>query len=311
MRITDLMQTEQLTAQLNQVMSAIATDQEELSSGKSLTSPSSDPGATSADLTVRWALIQNAAFTTAAQTAQSALSTTDSALSQLESLLQTAHTLAVEGQSGTQTAADLAALGSQASELLSSAVSLANTQYGDEYVFAGVYGQAPASTTTNSWTVPPGTSTAPVTATIGVGDTVQLGADGNAVFNTSVGTTSGGTAEPTLLGTLSQLASDLSSGNVAGLGQDLQNVSDALNQVNLVRAQVGAAQDRVNAVLSALQSAATQLTGQQGSLEDTNVVSVAANLSMQQSVYEAALQVGAQMILPTLANYLNPATGGG
>lgn len=111
---------------------------QDLSTGKSLNVPSDDPAQVSQDLTLSNTIAQENGDASNAVAAQNELTFTDSTLSSLTNLLQTARSLAVEGATdiipnGTQRPL----IGQQISGLLSQALALANQQYGNTYIFAG------------------------------------------------------------------------------------------------------------------------------------------------------------------------------
>ena len=110
---------------------------QQLSSGKSLTVPSDDPAVISQDLTLNGTIAAENTDASNATAAQNQLTFTDSALSSLTSILQKARNLAVEGANDTLAAPQRAVIGTQVQGLLEQAIGLANSQYGNTYVFAG------------------------------------------------------------------------------------------------------------------------------------------------------------------------------
>ncbi|MGD0967214.1 MAG: flagellin hook IN motif-containing protein [Candidatus Aquilonibacter sp.] len=110
---------------------------QELSTGISLNEPSDDPTVIAQDLSVR----NDSAVTT--QVSQNLtglnnlLSTTDSTLSSLTSVLQSARNLAIEGASDSITASQRAQIGDQVNQLIQQAIGLANTQYDGKFIFSG------------------------------------------------------------------------------------------------------------------------------------------------------------------------------
>jgi len=110
---------------------------QELSTGIALNEPSDNPTLIGQDLSVR----NDSAVTT--QIGQNLtglnnlLSTTDSTLSNLTSILQSSRNLAIEGASDSITPSQRAAIGQQVNQLLSEAIGLANTQYDGKYIFSG------------------------------------------------------------------------------------------------------------------------------------------------------------------------------
>jgi flagellar hook-associated protein 3 FlgL len=111
---------------------------QQLSTGKSLNVPSDDPSQVAQDLTLTSTIASENADASNATAAQAQLTFTDSTLSSLTDLLQTARSLAVTGANdiipnGTQRPL----IGEQVAGLVNQALALANTQYGSTYLFAG------------------------------------------------------------------------------------------------------------------------------------------------------------------------------
>jgi flagellar hook-associated protein 3 FlgL len=125
------------TAAIENLESQYELQGQELSTGISLNEPSDDPTIIAQDLSVR----NDSAVTT--QVGQNLtglnnlLSTTDSTLSSLTSVLQSARNLAIEGASDAITPSQRSQIGQQVNQLLSQAIGLANTQYDGKYIFSG------------------------------------------------------------------------------------------------------------------------------------------------------------------------------
>lgn len=109
-----------------------------LSTGKSLNVPSDDPSQIAQSLGLDGTIASENADASNASAAQNLLTFTDSTLSSLTSLLQTARSLTVEGATDiipNHTQRPL--IGQQIAGLLDQALGLANSQYGGTYLFAG------------------------------------------------------------------------------------------------------------------------------------------------------------------------------
>jgi flagellar hook-associated protein 3 FlgL len=125
------------TAAIENLESQYELQGQELSTGISLNEPSDDPTIIAQDLSVR----NDSAVTT--QVGQNLtglnnlLSTTDSTLSSLTSVLQSARNLAIEGASDAITPSQRSQIGQQVNQLLAQAIGLANTQYDGKYIFSG------------------------------------------------------------------------------------------------------------------------------------------------------------------------------
>jgi len=109
----------------------------QLSSGKKLTQPSDDPSEIAQDLQLHSTISVQAQQSTNVQNAVSELTSTDSALSSLTSLLQSARQLAVQGSSDSLSASQRGAIADQVDQLLQQAIAIGNTQYDGQYVFGG------------------------------------------------------------------------------------------------------------------------------------------------------------------------------
>lgn len=118
---------------------------QELSTGKSLNEPSDNPTIIAQDLSVRNDSAVTGQVSQNLTDLQNMLSTTDSTLSNLTGVLQSARNLAIEGAQDNITPSQRSQIGQQVNQLLEETIGLANTQYDGKYVFAGSE-------------VPPGTS---------------------------------------------------------------------------------------------------------------------------------------------------------
>ncbi|HEY8312733.1 MAG TPA: flagellar hook-associated protein FlgL [Candidatus Baltobacteraceae bacterium] len=108
-----------------------------LSSGKQVNVPSDDPTQIAQDLSVRTAIAQGNQTSSNVQSISAELTTVDSALSSLSSVMQKARSLAVQGASNALSPAQQQAIANQVDGLLQQAIGIANTQYAGKYVFAG------------------------------------------------------------------------------------------------------------------------------------------------------------------------------
>jgi flagellar hook-associated protein 3 FlgL len=126
------------TASIDALSAQYQSIGQDLSTGKSLNVPSDDPSQISQDLTLTNTINQENSDASNAVAAQNALTFTDSTLSSLTNLLQTARSLAVEGATDIiPNGSQRPLIGKQVSGLLNQALALANQQYGNTYIFAG------------------------------------------------------------------------------------------------------------------------------------------------------------------------------
>jgi flagellar hook-associated protein 3 FlgL len=138
MRIATSTIYDQQTQSIDSLSAQYQTVGQQLSSGKSLNVPSDDPSVVSQDLTLRNTISSENTDASSATAAQNKLTYTDSVLSSLTSVLQTARSLAVEGANAViPNGSQRPLIGKQVEGLLDQALQLANSQFGQQYLFAG------------------------------------------------------------------------------------------------------------------------------------------------------------------------------
>lgn len=183
MRVTQSLNQTQFLSALDALESNLSQTQNQVSSGQSFTSPSQNPIAAGAVNNYNQALAQSQQYTANGNSAQTSLQTEDTALSQLQSQLQSLRSLALEANSGTQTGEDLTAIAEQATQIQNSLLSLANTQDGNgQYIFAGF------STQTQPFSLNSGGASyagdqGQNQIQIAAGQTIASGDNGDVVFN--------------------------------------------------------------------------------------------------------------------------------
>ena len=351
MRITDQMMYQSMAQNIDQSQAAYVRTAQEASSGVSISEPSDNPVGTTLVLQMTAALKQVSAWQSNTQAAQSQMQSGDQALSQIQSDLSTAESLATQANAGTVTTSNLQDMSQQASSILSDVASLFNTQYAGQYIFSGTAQQAPVSgpdsqgnytvsteqasgnltpqtveighgvqipTSVNASSVLAGTKYPPGTAYDALPSWLQQRATalqnqanqsgGTGVLTPATGSSSSQTTtvsfSTSLIDVLSYLQQDLSNGNTAAVEADLGALQSQGETLSSVQAALGANMDRVQAAISQLQNTSSTLQTQQGNVENVDMAQIISQLTAQQTAYQAAVAAGAQMKLPTLANYL-------
>ncbi len=183
MRVTQTIDQTQFLASINSLETSINQTQNQVSSGQSFSTASQDPIAAGRVNSFNQALAQSQQYTTNAASAQTNLNTEDSALSQVQSQLQSLRDLALEANSGSLTSTDRTAIAQQAVQIQNSLLDLANTQNGNgEYIFSGFATQTQAFTSSGGGVTYNGDQ-GQRQVQIAAGQTVADGDNGNAVFN--------------------------------------------------------------------------------------------------------------------------------
>jgi flagellar hook-associated protein 3 FlgL len=138
MRVTQNLNQLNFISAMTTLESNLSQTQNQIATNLSFTTPSQNPVAAGAVNNYNQALSQSQQYDTNANSAQGRLSIEDNTLSQVQSALQSLRDLALEANSGTQSAQNRSAIATQATQIQSTLVALANTQDGNgEYIFGG------------------------------------------------------------------------------------------------------------------------------------------------------------------------------
>jgi flagellar hook-associated protein 3 FlgL len=288
------MLNQRLLYDLHNVTSQLQTSEQQLSSGYKLNQPSDDPYGASQALKLRADLAANQQYQSNVQDANSWQNVADTALGDIGDSIQRARDLVLQGANGSNAATDRQAIVTELNQLIDSIKTDANTQYAGRFIFSG--------TKTNSQPYQLGSNdaysgnTAMITREIGVGVQVTINQPGSTIIGDD---TSG------LLATLRGIVTDLQSGNTNALSTtDLNALDTANDQLLNARAQVGALSDRLTTASNRLQSTEQSTTQLLSNVQDADMTQVMVNFSTQQAAYQAALRAGAQIIQPSLMDFL-------
>ena len=292
-RVTQSMISRTLLSDLNDVADRLSRTQRKLSSGKELERPSDNPYGVTRALQLRDELAANRQYQKNVDELGSWQTVADASLRQIADYVLRARELVVQGANDTvgQTGRD--AIAAEIVQLIDSIKTEANTQFGERYVFSGT------STLTPPYqlgTVDAYAGNAEIMVReIGPGVRIDLNITGTDVI---------GDGATGLLSTLRQVVTDLQSGNTTALSGNLATIDGDLDTLTTRQAIVGARQNRLEAAgarLAELEESAHALLSK---TEDADMAETLVQFSMQKAVYESALRSGAQIIQPSLMDFL-------
>lgn len=298
-RTTQHMFSTTLLSDLQRTSSAMARTQAQISSGQRIRTAGDDPVGAGRALQLRSQLSSNDGYAAAAEAAAGWTQTTESALSSIVDLVQSARELIVQGGNDTLQTTDRQKLGQKLTQVLEQMKASANARYGDQYVLSGQLSNVPPYQSGGTDTF--SGDTGAVIRTIGPNQPVQVNVTGDAVL--------GGTAgDGKLLDTLRLAISNLNGGTPADLaslrGTVLQRLNSNLDSVLTARAQVGSVAARAELAAEQIDDLNLAATGQLSAIVDTDFAEAVTQLTSQKTVYQAALQAGASIIQPSLMDFL-------
>src|SRR5579875_1897171 len=200
-RITTLMTSNQILGEINQSQSALANTEQELSTGKTINEPSDNPYGAALAVQLNGQLSQLGDYNNNITDGQAWTQSGTSALNAMQEQVQRAQELVTSAGNGTMSASDLADIGDEINQIVSSIKADANTQYNGQYVFSG----------TSTATAPYDSSGNYVGSSTMV--TRQIGPNATATVSVNLSSALGTSSTTGLLSTLTNIANQLTSGS--------------------------------------------------------------------------------------------------
>jgi flagellar hook-associated protein 3 FlgL len=271
----------------------------ELSSGLRVGSLQDDPVAASQSALMSSAIARDDTFVQTASSKASMLQMTDSTLGEVVTQVTAAVTLAVQGNNGVLNSANMTAIVQQLTGIRDQVLSLANTSYLGQALFAGSQGSVKPfvlDTSTQPATVTYAGDTALQYIETPSGQQIQSNLPGSAIF---------GTGSAGVFGALNQLIADFSSGApTANITTAIGNLSASMGQVSQERSILNSSLATVKSTTSYVQMEESQLKAQQSSLVAADTATVATQLSASETQHKALLNVMSALQKINLFDYL-------
>ncbi|MCL4423526.1 MAG: flagellar hook-associated protein FlgL [Actinobacteria bacterium] len=291
----------EMASNLNSEEVRIGSLEEQISTGFSINQPSDNPAQTVNILSLQSQSARLSQYGSNASNAKAWLGTANTTLNQVLSVLQQVEQAALSASSAqTEGPSALDALATQIAGMRSELLNLSNTTYDSQYIFAGTAEVAQAYDANGSYLG----GGPPPTRTVSPGVTVAVGVSGPSVFGSG---TSGLLSDaPGDLGVLSQIVSDLQSGNISAVeGADLHNLHQAVQTVESAAALIGATYQSVQVMQSQVTQNQQALSGELSSALDLNLPKATTQLQALQDSYQAALWATSQIEQSSLVQYLS------
>jgi flagellar hook-associated protein 3 FlgL len=294
MRITNQIIVQRQLDGLQANIAAIDTAQTQVSSGKRLTAASDDPTAAIGVMSADSALRAITQYQANVNTASDRVNSEDSVLQQLGDVLTRAQQIAVQQGSSTATSQTRAAATAEVQGLLSSALQLANTKFGDEYLFGGQSSTtAPFTDVGNGTSYTSNNSTGQRTIQIADGESMAISHDGDQVF-VSTG----------VLDAIKNLGTALSGNDINAVQTASTSLDSAFSNVQGLVGDVGARGNQLDMTKSHLDAYQLTLQTKKSNLEDVDAATAITELTSRQTAYQAALLAVSKTTGLTLTDYL-------
>ncbi|KWZ82951.1 flagellar hook-associated protein 3 [Heyndrickxia coagulans] len=281
---------------LNTSYSKLAKYQEQLSSGKKINKLSDDPLSAMKGISYRRTVAQVKQYEDNFAEASTWIESTNDGLDEANKVLQRIRELTVEGATDTKTPTDRQSIADEVEQLRDQLVNIANTKVNDKYIFNGTSTtEKPISgdISTFDGSTSLGMNTNPVKIELSKGIYLQVNANGANAFSDD------------LFKDLNHLISDLKSGTSAsGFDSYLGKIDGHIDNVLSELSQAGARSNRLDLMKDRVTQQETTATKIMAGNEDVDIDKAYTDFSVASGAYIAALKVGAQVIQPTLLDFL-------
>ncbi|BAS28797.1 flagellar hook-associated protein FlgL [Limnochorda pilosa] len=298
MRITQGMMSAHVLQSLQGNMRRLDRLNEQLSSGKEIRLPSDDPARIARSYDLRRSLGETGRYDANLRDAKSWLNATDAALNEATTVLQRARELTVRGADGSLPQEARDAIAGEIKQLKEALLQVTETEHEGRRIFGGYKVDrqvGPPDLFTPGGGPPPTYTYAGDSGTmdypIGPSATLQINVVGGPVFKPA-------------LDALEQVEFDLVNNPAQVGGADLAALDTALDTIIAARSVTGARTNRVEMADMRMKEFDINLKELLSKNEDVEIEEKVMELSMQEYAYRVALQVGARVLQPNLADYL-------
>ena len=307
MRITNSTLTTNYLRNLTRNLKMMEKYQNQLSSDKEISRPSDDPLLVSKIMDLNNNILQNEQFNKNISDTIGWVQTQDGALNNVNSTLNRIRELVVYGANGSLSDTDRGAINDEVKMKIQELMDTLNTNFDGRFIFAGQktlskpFSVDGDTLKYNDGGTPGDGSDKNISREISKGVSVELVTDGSKIM-----TTTGTTAGNEDLGVLLNKVSDaLNNSNSDALSGDLLGDLDKhIDNILQVRSKVGAIHNRLEAAESRNESENLNLNTLLSQREDIDVAEKYMEYSVMKTVYQASLATGAQILQPSLLDYL-------
>ena len=302
MRVTQGMTSRSILQDLDNSRSRLGTIQREISSTKRISKPSDDPFGTGRTLQLSGELEGFKQFKSNVDDGTGWVTATEASLSHITETLQRARELLIQGGNDSNGQVAREGIAAEIEALTEAVKQEANVTYDGRFIFAGT------ETETRPYELGANDefsgNEGSIKRVIGTG--VELPINVNIKELLGEGNAAG---DNKLLDVMRDIVTDLRGGteeNAENLrGTDLSRLSDNLDELTRVRAVVGATTNRLTTAGTRIEQLEEASLQQLSQVRDTDMPQAIVEFSTQQTAYETALRSAAQIIQPSLMDFLS------
>lgn len=290
MRVSNALMADNIQSYLFKQTEALLKTQQQIASGKRINRLSDDPIGMGQALGYRKTIASLDQYNENIISAQQHLNTVDEILAAVSELLEDAKDIAADLHPEMRTM-----LADQVVNIRDQVFQLANSRNNGNYIFAGdLTDTQPFELDTVTGVYSYMGDTGNKEHIIGEGLQVSIEADGSQIFQ--------GVAD--VFDVLNDLETELRADNADGVTAQLPLLTDVVEGLNGIRAVNAGQSNRLEATVNYNKTFKVNVEALLSGVEDTDIVEAAINLQLQQTTYESTLATAAQIIRPSLIDFL-------
>ena len=298
MRITNKLMVDNAIQNMSGNLERLSKLQGKLATGKQFQMASEDPARASVSLSLRSNLRTLESYADTAEVTKNWMTATDNALDQLEQIGNRATNLILRGLNDTFSGSERAVtLGTEMQDLLNQAIELGNTSMNDQFIFAGYQVNNKAFELVDDTSTLPDYKGDPFTPKVVnyLGDQGMMqrsfGPDQSATMNVR-----GDQALEGFLQNLMLASNALRQNDTTALQTVLGDLRTSLDTMDQYRTSNGARLRQVDSASSFLEAMKIETQSLLSKNEDLNIAEGIAQLSNQETTYNAVLEVSKRAI---------------
>ena len=316
MRVTNSMMISQLMKNLNRNLKRIENHQYQLATGKKIVRPSQDPVGITRSLQARTELSKIEQYIKNVEDAKAWLVEAETALDEINSLIERAYKLTVDAANDSKTPEDRQAIAKEIDQLMKQLLEAANTTYAGRSVFGGyntaekpfevreidsqmflLYNGKEIANLSDPDSQPDvNIVLEKIEFEVGAGVRMDISTPGPEVL---------GIGNDNLYAVFYGLFQALNDGtDTERISEYIGKLQDQQEHILSQLAEVGGKTNRLDLIKTRLEADEINYTAVKSNVEDVDHEKVIMEFMMAEIVYRSSLSVGARIIQPTLVDFL-------
>lgn len=298
---------------LNNNLRRLDKIQQKWATGKNFSVPSDNPIGVAKSLELSTTIARLDQYKKNAKDALSWLEITESAIDDVGSILQRARELAVSAD-GTETPEDKQKIQAEIDQLVEQLLQLANTTYAGKSIFTGYKTNQKLLNDDGTYAIN-SLSGEQMIYELGVGEKIELNVLGHELFGiydpaspdldtVDRSDAQAGTHQAQLIALLKDFSDALKNDDMDRINKTIERIDKHMENILSIRGEVGAKTNRLEMTLDRIDKSILNFKELLSNNEDADMAEVIMNFKMEETVYRASLASAAQIIQPSLVDFL-------